>query len=106
MKRRKKIIALGIIFAISLTSVTACGGDPVPTTVATTEATTIASTTAALLNQTKAEDVTQIEGYTLLWNDRFNGDTLNEAIWTRETREPGWTNNELQGTRIQWRTLS
>ena len=38
----------------------------------------------------------QLEGYNLLWSDEFDGDTLNEEIWNRECREPGWTNNELQ----------
>jgi len=45
-----------------------------------------------------AEDTSAIEldGYNLLWHDEFEGDTLNEKIWTREVREVGWTNNELQ----------
>lgn len=38
----------------------------------------------------------ELDGYQLLWHDEFDGDTLNEEIWTRELREPGWTNNELQ----------
>ena len=38
----------------------------------------------------------ELEGYNLLWSDEFDGDTLNEDIWNRECREPGWTNNELQ----------
>lgn len=42
------------------------------------------------------EDVPELEGYTLLWNDEFNGDTLDETKWTRELRDPGWTNAELQ----------
>ena len=38
----------------------------------------------------------ELEGYELLWSDEFDGDKLNEEIWTREERDPGWTNNELQ----------
>lgn len=38
----------------------------------------------------------QLDGYNLLWHDEFDGDTLNTDIWTREVREVGWTNNELQ----------
>jgi len=38
----------------------------------------------------------ELEGYNLLWHDEFDGDKLNEDIWTREVREVGWTNNELQ----------
>lgn len=38
----------------------------------------------------------EIEGYNLLWHDEFSGKELNEDNWTREPREPGWTNEELQ----------
>jgi len=38
----------------------------------------------------------QLDGYNLLWHDEFEGDSLNTDIWTREVREVGWTNNELQ----------
>ena len=37
-----------------------------------------------------------LEGYNLLWSDEFDGNTLNEDIWTMEVREAGWTNHELQ----------
>ncbi len=37
-----------------------------------------------------------LNGYTLLWNDEFDGTSLDESIWNKELREPGWTNNELQ----------
>lgn len=38
----------------------------------------------------------ELEGYNLLWSDEFDGTELNLNIWTREVREKGWTNNELQ----------
>lgn len=38
----------------------------------------------------------ELEGYNLLWSDEFDGDELDLNIWTREVREVGWTNNELQ----------
>lgn len=41
-------------------------------------------------------EVPEIEGYTLLWHDEFSGKELNEDIWNREARDPGWTNEELQ----------
>lgn len=37
-----------------------------------------------------------LDGYNLLWHDEFDGDDLDDAIWSREVREVGWTNNELQ----------
>ena len=55
-------------------------------------------TASAATEEIVEEDTSeiQLEGYNLLWHDEFNGDTLNEDIWTREVREVGWTNNELQ----------
>lgn len=44
----------------------------------------------------KATQTPSIEGYKLLWNDEFDGKTLDETKWNREVHEPGWTNNELQ----------
>ena len=41
-------------------------------------------------------EIPQYEGYTLVWHDEFDGDTLNSADWNREVRRAGWTNNELQ----------
>lgn len=46
--------------------------------------------------ENKTEDIPQIEGYSLLWNDEFNGNALDESIWNYEPHEPGWTNEELQ----------
>jgi beta-glucanase (GH16 family) len=36
------------------------------------------------------------EGYTLLWNDEFDGSVLKSTNWTIETGASGWGNNELQ----------
>jgi len=46
--------------------------------------------------QTEETDIPQYEGYSLLWHDEFDGDSLNTEIWNMEARQPGWTNNELQ----------
>ena len=48
------------------------------------------------LPQVSQEEVPQYEGYTLLWNDEFNGDSLNTDIWSITKRQPGVTNAELQ----------
>ena len=38
------------------------------------------------------------EGYNLIWNDEFNGNTVNSNYWVFETGtgNSGWGNNELQ----------
>lgn len=38
----------------------------------------------------------KLDGYELLWSDEFDGEKLNEDIWSYDPHEPGWTNNELQ----------
>ncbi|MCR4608605.1 MAG: carbohydrate binding domain-containing protein [Eubacterium sp.] len=35
-------------------------------------------------------------GYTLQWQDEFNGTALNRDDWNVETHDPGWVNSELQ----------
>ena len=36
------------------------------------------------------------EGYTLKWNDEFEGTSLNTEDWNVEARPKGWVNSELQ----------
>lgn len=101
MKMKKKVIAaLGLTMTAAML-VTGCGKDT-PTNVE--EQQTEASTTAEfteiaeteLVNQTAEEELPQLDGYNLLWHDEFNGTELDENNWTKELRNPGWTNNELQ----------
>jgi len=55
-----------------------------------------ATTESANNNSTQTVDVPKLEGYSLLWNDEFNGTELDTTIWDYDPHEPGWTNNELQ----------
>lgn len=54
------------------------------------------NTTEELVGQMDQADVPELDGYTLLWNDEFNGDSMNEDIWNYEPHEPGWVNKEWQ----------
>ena len=36
------------------------------------------------------------EGYTLVWEEQFDGEQLNREDWNVEIHDPGWVNNELQ----------
>ena len=42
---------------------------------------------------------TSYPGYTLVWNEEFDGTSLNSADWNYETGGHGWGNNELQNYR-------
>ncbi|WP_024860288.1 family 16 glycosylhydrolase [Ruminococcus flavefaciens] len=101
--------ALSIAAALSMfTCAAGCGeknnSEPEKNTEATTaEATTAAeaettteAATAAVPKIDDSVDVPEIEGYSLLWNDEFTADALDESKWNYEPHEPGWTNEELQ----------
>lgn len=48
-------------------------------------------------DNSEAQDLpAEYEGYTLVWEEQFDGDSLNLEDWNVETHEPGWVNNELQ----------
>lgn len=88
----------------ALTLLTGCGTEPEtpsapdssePEVTATeTAETEPADTTAA--PAAGSGEVPELKGYSLLWNDEFDGSALDETIWNYEPHEPGWTNEELQ----------
>lgn len=92
---RKKIGTLLTMLACLGMILTGCGTEAQTQETATPDA----ATESAEKTENEAEEDTsaiQLEGYNLLWHDEFEGDELNTDIWTREVREVGWTNNELQ----------
>lgn len=114
-KFMKKLIGLACLTTLFASMMTGCGQSSSVTKPADTATETAAPTdtpddtpdtedvsdtddTAAYedVDLGQNEDVPEIEGYQLLWNDEFNGDTLDETKWSRELRDPGWTNAELQ----------
>lgn len=85
MKSKKLCLFLAALMI--MVTVAGCGAKPQQKA----ESNTTAETT-----QSAVEDVPQYDDYTLLWNDEFNGSSLNTDMWNYEPHEPGWTNNELQ----------
>ena len=51
---------------------------------------------AAMDGTNQAGQALSYEGYTLRWEDDFDGTELDRADWNVELHEPGWVNNELQ----------
>lgn len=43
-----------------------------------------------------AGEILSYEGYTLVFEDDFDGETLNRTNWNVELHAPGWVNEELQ----------
>ena len=83
-KKAVKTVVSTILCAAMITSCTTA--DPTEPSESETAETSAVETTPT----------PELEGYNLLWSDEFDGTELNLDIWTREVREPGWTNNELQ----------
>ncbi|MBQ0043246.1 MAG: family 16 glycosylhydrolase [Lachnospiraceae bacterium] len=100
--RNTKLVAGIVAAAMMAVTVVGCGAQ---TTTQTSENVTPEATEAAGTTEGAGEEVVEasedvetpeLKNYKLLWSDEFNGNTLNDEIWNRELRDPGWTNNELQ----------
>ncbi len=99
----KKLLSAVTALAIAGSLLSACGNNDssAPSSAPQSSAadSTADSSSDSLPEESSAPDSSEPdteEGYQLLWSDEFDGDSLNEDIWTREIRDPGWTNNELQ----------
>ena len=84
----KKTICIAFVASMLLS---ACGQ-------ATDIDSSIDDTTESSTEETTQEivEVPELDGYNLLWHDEFSGSELDDSIWNREARQPGWTNEELQ----------
>ena len=88
----RKKLKMTISTALCAALLASCAAAPEQSEVIDTSSTETETTEATM----ETTQTPQLDGYNLLWSDEFDGDTLNESIWNRELRDPGWTNNELQ----------
>ena len=95
MRKNKLFIAGILVLTLCSTSLAGCGNEKNNDGGSDTVE-EVVEETVELVDQVAQEDVPQLEGYELLWNDEFNGTEMDETIWSYDPREPGWTNNELQ----------
>ena len=102
MKKHAKVLRILCSLLLALTILAGCGSqnatDNGNDNLAAAQPTpgSESNQPAAPDKQEENIDIPQYEGYTLLWHDEFDGDSLNTDIWNMEARDPGWTNNELQ----------
>lgn len=99
MKRKLFLPIVACLTAIGAMSGCSTDGkvdSPSESVATSTEAQGAVSDSVTESDPGKTDEVPQLEGYSLLWNDEFNGTTLDENNWNREVRPSGWTNNELQ----------
>ena len=50
----------------------------------------------AEFNDTGYDAASSYPGYSLVWSDEFNGNSLDPSVWNFETGNNGWGNNELE----------
>ncbi|MDO4188552.1 MAG: family 16 glycosylhydrolase [Lachnospiraceae bacterium] len=91
-KRFIKTLLLGTTIASFMLSGCGNSSEAAPAEASVEEA----APTEEVVEEEEDTSAIQLDGYNLLWHDEFDGDKLNDKIWTREVREVGWTNNELQ----------
>ena len=93
--RKWKVAKLGVVVLVTSMLVGCAGKTPAGNVDVTSEETDSAE---AFVSESEAveDTIPEYEGYTLLWNDEFDGDVMDESIWSYDPHEPGWTNNELQ----------
>ena len=100
--RVRKWVPFLLCLAIAL-SMVACDGKPENAQVAETEATENSTETVAETNEEYADNPDRTsEGYTLIWSDEFDGDSLDNTKWSCQigtgTSEglTDWGNQELE----------
>ncbi|NLY90539.1 MAG: family 16 glycosylhydrolase [Firmicutes bacterium] len=100
MKKRRKVLALIGSLLLVFAALAICANEAIPydesDNAKALEPAPAPKQQADSSDQAKEIAVPQYEGYYLLWNDEFDGDSLNTEIWNMEARPPRWTNNELQ----------
>ena len=96
---------LWVVALAFLVVATACGSDPeaepdesVAATTAPTTTTTLPPTTTTTLAVVAPDPIpiAEEEGWELVWNDEFDGDTVNLDNWTYDVGGWGWGNGEAQ----------
>lgn len=95
----KKNLCLFVSVVLLLGCVAGCGKQTVRTKDEETTPTNSPVATSAPATPTalaSAAVIPQYDGYTLLWHDEFDSNSLDTSIWNYEPHQPGWTNSELQ----------
>lgn len=88
------ILSAGMVFPLLVS----CGSTESPDDANTENQETVQSEAddPQLENSEPDDSAVGHEGYTLVWEEQFDGDSLNREDWNVELHEPGWVNEELQ----------
>lgn len=109
MSRHRSPRRVWALVSILVVLLTACGSDddagdatttPAPAATTTTEppptTTTVPPTTTTTIASPEPIPIEPPEGMELVWNDEFDGDTIDPANWTYDIGGWGWGNGESQ----------
>jgi beta-glucanase (GH16 family) len=110
MRKHRGHRSIWLLVATLLVLVGACGSDDdatadvttttsapaTTTTVPPTTTTTVPPTTTTTIASPAPIPIEAPEGMELVWNDEFDGDTINAANWTYDIGGWGWGNGESQ----------
>jgi beta-glucanase (GH16 family) len=66
--------------------------EPATTQAPTTESAELGPKALPTVN----DDIPEIPGYTMIWNDEFDGDALDESLWNYDTHVATWSDEENQ----------
>ena len=96
--KKIRMLALGCALALSIGTAAGCGEPAAETPVVSPADTPVVEEPAdTLILPTGTEkNITEYDGYSLIWNDEFSGTELDRDKWNPEKHNPGYTNQELQ----------
>lgn len=88
---------LGVATVLSLLLVlSACGSTTTASTIAASTTTTVPPTTTTTIATPDPIPIEPPAGMELVWNDEFDGETIDRANWTYDIGGWGWGNGEAQ----------
>ncbi|MFT4144136.1 MAG: carbohydrate binding domain-containing protein [Mobilitalea sp.] len=99
MKKSLGKILVGCIAIVTSMSIISCSGKDKNTDTEIPEEKDNdiqAEVTATIAPEENTINTYLPEGYSLVWEDNFDGSSLDLDSWNQEKRQPGWVNSELQ----------
>ncbi len=100
--KKTRILALGCALIMAASALAGCGAKPAAPAEPAVSASEpeVSATDFVELPDPDVIEIPEFEGYELLWHDEFSGEKLDDEIWNKQVRQPGYTNQELQAYTI------
>ena len=98
----KYLQILAVVLALTSCNLLTSDGSSTSSSSVSSESSTsssVSSDSSISLPSTNGGTFNPGPGYTLVWSDEFNGDSIDTSVWSYETEATGWShywNNELQ----------